>query len=225
LPNQTNRWALQPVKRPDLPAISNAKWPRNPIDHFVLAKLEEAGLKPSPEADSAILIRRLTFDLTGLPPTPRQVDEFRRSISARAYEELVERLLSSPQYGERWGRHWLDVARYTETQGFEYDHMRENAWQYRDYVIKSFNEDKPYDLFMREQIAGDVLDPITTDGIVATSLLVCGAWDQAGNSQANVAQRLTTRDRPRPDAQLRPLSRPQVRSHPAGRLLSHQSRL
>src|SRR5205085_8187308 len=136
------------------------------------------GLSLSPAADRPTLIRRVTFDLIGLPPTPAEIDAFVKDTSPRAYETLVDRLLASPQYGERWARHWLDVARYTESQGFEYDRLRVNAWHYRDYVIKSFNDDKPYDQFMKEQIAGDVMEPVTTDRIVAVSFLVCGPWDQ-----------------------------------------------
>jgi hypothetical protein len=157
--------------------------------------LKANGLGFSPEADRTTVIRRAYFDLVGLPPAPEEVDAFLADATPDAYERLVDRLLASPQYGERWGRHWLDVAGYADSDGYtERDPERKYAYKYRDYVIKSFNEDKPSDRFMREQIAGDVLDPITTEGIVATSLLVCGAWDQAGNSQANVAQRLTTRE-------------------------------
>ena len=148
----------------------------------------------APEAERATLIRRLSFDLIGLPPSPQEIDNFVKNKSPKAYEELVERLLASPHYGERWGRHWLDVARYTESQGFEYDRLRDNAWHYRDYVIKSFNEDKPYDRFMKEQIAGDVMEPVSKDGLIAASLLVCGPWDEAGNSQANATQRAITRE-------------------------------
>src|SRR5688572_3292187 len=182
-------WSLQRLKRPEIP-----KGAVNAVDGSVEARLREKGLKMSPPADRTTLIRRLMFDLHGLPPTPAEGEGFVRNNSERAYDELVERLLASPRYGERWARHWLDVARYTESQGFEYDRLRPNAWHYRDYVIRSFNEDKPYDQFMREQIAGDALEPVTTDGLVATSLLVCGPWDQAGSSQANVTQRLTTRE-------------------------------
>ena len=177
-------WSLQPLRRPA----------DGDIDGFIKARLATDGLSLSPEADRATQIRRLTFDLIGLPPSPEEVAAFAGSRSPTAYAELVERLLASPQYGERWGRHWLDVARYTESQGFEYDRIRDNAWHYRDYVIKSFNDDKPYDRFMREQIAGDVMDPVTSDGIVAPSLLVCGPWDQAGNEQANATQRMITRE-------------------------------
>jgi hypothetical protein len=187
--DKTEHWSLQPIKRPAPSAAA-----KHAVDGFIEARLREKGLQMSPAADRATLIRRLTFDLHGRPPTPEEVEGFIRDRSERAYENLVERLLASPRYGERWARHWLDVARYTESQGFEYDRLRPNAWHYRDYVIRSFNEDKPYDRFMREQIAGDVLEPVTPDGLAAVSLLVCGPWDQAGNSQANVTQRLTTRE-------------------------------
>src|SRR5439155_26687528 len=162
------------------------------IDAFVSAKLSARGMSFSPPAGRRILIRRLSFDLIGLPPAPEEIDRFVADTSPNAYQKLVERLLASPQYGERWGRHWLDVARYTESQGFEYDKLRDNAWHYRDYVIKSFNDDKHYDRFMKEQVAGDVLEPVTSDGIVGASLLVCGPWDEAGNSQANAAQKAIT---------------------------------
>ena len=188
-------WSLQPLRLPAVPKIATGKSEvTSPIDAFVSARLATNGLALSPPADRATLIRRLSFDLIGLPPTPDEIDAFVADRSPRAYEQLVERLLASPRYGERWGRHWLDVARYTESQGFEYDRLRNNAWHYRDYVIKSFNDDKPYDRFIKEQIAGDVLEPVTSDGIVATSLLVCGPWDQAGNSQANATQKAITRE-------------------------------
>lgn len=181
-------WSFQPLTKPSAPANTNA------IDAFVQAKLTEKHLAPSPEADRRTLIRRLSFDLIGLPPTPEEIDSFVSDTASDAYERLVNRLLDSPHYGERWARHWLDAARYTESQGFEYDRLRDNAWHYRDYVIKAFNTDKPYDQFMREQIAGDVIQPATSDGIVATSLLVCGPFDQAGNAQKNATQRATTRE-------------------------------
>ena len=182
-------WSLQPLQAPALPADS-----LQPIDALIRARLHQDGLDLAPPADRPTLIRRLSFDLIGLPPSPEEIDAFVEDPSPLAYTTLVERLLASPHYGERWGRHWLDVARYTESQGFEYDRLRDNAWHYRDYVIKSFNADKPYDQFMREQIAGDVLEPVTSEGIVATSLLVCGPWDQAGNAQANATQRAITRE-------------------------------
>jgi len=188
---QSAHWSLQRLNEPVAPQTREGI---SPIDAFVTARLATNGLALSPAADRATLIRRLSFDLIGLPASPREIDDFVQNQSPKAYEELVERLLASPHYGERWGRHWLDVARYTESQGFEYDKLRENAWHYRDYVIKSFNDDKPYDRFMKEQIAGDVLEPVSNDGIIAASLLVCGAWDEAGNSQANATQKAITRE-------------------------------
>ena len=182
-------WSLTPLVMPAVPEHD-----ANPIDAFIRAKLSEKNLAPSPEADRRTLIRRMTFDLIGLPPTPDEIDAFLGDSSSGAIDALVERLLASPRYGERWARHWLDVARYTESQGFEYDRLRDNAWHYRDYVIKCFNEDKPYNQFMKEQVAGDVLEPVTSDGIVAASLLVCGPWDQAGNAQKNATQRAISRE-------------------------------
>ncbi|MFO0425247.1 MAG: DUF1553 domain-containing protein, partial [Planctomyces sp.] len=193
-------WSLQPVNRPKVPAVKDPSWCRQPIDAFVLAKLEEHSFSPAPVASRETLIRRVFFDLIGLPPSPEEVEEFVGSEDPKAWEKLIDRLLSSPHYGERWARHWLDVARYTESQGFEYDRFRPNAWHYRDYVIASLNSDKPYNLFLQEQIAGDVAnfehpgEPATSEGIIASSLLVCGPWDQAGNAQANVTQRKTTRE-------------------------------
>ena len=153
-------WAFQKRGRPAQPRFVNPPdqaWVRTPVDAFVLAKLRENGLRPSPEAGRETLIRRLFFDLTGLPPSTSAVAGFLSDPSPRAYENLVERLLVSPQYGERWAQHWLDVVRFAETEGFEYDRSIQGAWRYRDYVIRSFNEDKPYDQFVREQIAGDEL--------------------------------------------------------------------
>ena len=144
----TRWWALQPVKRPELPAVKNAKWVRNPIDTFVLAQLEARKLTPSAEASSRILQRRLHFALIGLPTT---------GPINKPHGTLVQELLSSPHYGERWARHWLDVARYGESQGFERDKLRPNSWRYRDWVVQAFNRDLPYDKFARMQIAGDVL--------------------------------------------------------------------
>ncbi|MBL9175415.1 MAG: DUF1553 domain-containing protein [Verrucomicrobiales bacterium] len=187
-PDPTQHWAYQPIQRPEVPGTGN------PVDAFIGATLERKGLRRSPPADARTLVRRIHFDLTGLPPTPAEIDAFERDASPDRYERLVDRLLASPRYGERWGRHWLDVVRYTESQGFEYDRLRDNAWPYRDYVIRSFNADKPYDRFMREQVAGDVLEPVTAEGIIGASLLVSGPWDQAGNSQANATQRAITRE-------------------------------
>ncbi|MBI5799902.1 MAG: PSD1 domain-containing protein [Verrucomicrobia bacterium] len=154
-------WAFQPVKKQEPPAVQNKSWPANPVDNFILAKLDEKNLKPSAPADRRVLIRRLYFDLIGLPPTPAEVEAFVNDKSSTAYEKLVDKLLASPHYGERWGRHWLDVARYSDTVG-DPAKRRESpaypfAWTYRDYVVKAFNDDKPYDQFIREQIAADKL--------------------------------------------------------------------
>src|SRR5690606_30150335 len=143
-------------------------------DRFVLAKLGEHALTPSPEADRRTLIRRLSFDLVGLPPTPEEIEVFVADPDPQAYERLVERLLASPGYGERWGRHWLDVVKYADTCGYDKDKLRSNAWPYRDYVIRSFNDDKPYAQFVREQIAGDVLYPGTPDGILGLGFVAAG---------------------------------------------------
>jgi hypothetical protein len=152
-------WSFRPPRRPPLPAPKDGTWPRNPIDLFVLAGLEAAGLEPAPEASRAELIRRLSFDLTGLPPSSEAIEAFVRDDSPGAYERLVDRLLESPYYGERWGQHWLDVVRYAETEGFEYDRDLPGAWRFRDYVIRALNDDKPYDRFVTEQLAGDEIGP------------------------------------------------------------------
>jgi hypothetical protein len=175
-------WSLQPLKRPEPPAVQDKEWGRNPIDTFVLAELEKHRLQPAPAADRAALLRRVTYDLHGLPPTPDEIEAFVNDKSPDAYEKVVDRLLASPRYGERWGRHWLDVARFAESHGFERDQVRDHAWRYRDYVIKSFNDDKPYPQFVKEQLAGDVLEPITSDGIIATGFLTAGPWDEVGNN-------------------------------------------
>ncbi|MEO8372809.1 MAG: DUF1549 and DUF1553 domain-containing protein, partial [Candidatus Solibacter sp.] len=158
---ERRHWAFQPRKDPAPPAFTLAAdkaWAKNPIDAFLLAGLKKAGLKPAPPADRATLIRRVTFDLTGLPPTPQEVDAFLADKSADAWEKVVDRLLASPHYGEQWGRHWLDVVRFAESDGYEYDMHRPDAWRYRDYVVQSFNADKPYNQFVKEQLAGDEMD-------------------------------------------------------------------
>ena len=150
-------WSFRKPVRPPVPAVNDAAWIRNPIDAFVLAKIRQMGLRPAPEAERRTLARRAYFDLHGLPPTPEQVDQFVNDQSSDAYEKLIDRLLASPRYGERWGRHWLDLVRYADTSGFETDHFFVTAWRYRDYVISSFNADKPYNTFVQEQIAADEL--------------------------------------------------------------------
>jgi hypothetical protein len=190
-------WSLQKISRPDPPAVKNVEWVQNPIDAFILAKLEAKGLAPAPPADSATLIRRVTFDLIGLPPTPADVDQFVNDYAVKpqaAYEKLVDRLLASPNHGERWGRHWLDTVRFAESHGFEYDRIRDHSWRYRDYVIQSFNADKPYAQFVKEQLAGDVLSPVSKDGIIATGFLVAGPWDQAGTGSASATIRAKVRE-------------------------------
>ena len=158
---RTNHWAWQPVKRQPIPAVSNPGWCQTPIDNFILAKLDQNDLKPNPPADKRTLIRRATFDLIGLPPTPEEVQDFVQDDSPDAFAKVVDRLLASPHYGERWGRHWLDVARYSDTVGQPRRNIEDPlypfAWGYRDYVIRSFNENKPYDVFIKEQIAADRL--------------------------------------------------------------------
>ena len=146
-------WSLQPVRRVEPPASDRPGWDAA-IDRFVLARLKDAGLEPSPEVEKRTLIRRVTFDLTGLPPTPEEIDAFLADDAPEAWPKLVDRLLASPHYGERWGRHWLDIVRYGESQGFERDKLRTNAWQYRDWVISALNRDLPYDEFVRLQLAG-----------------------------------------------------------------------
>ncbi len=178
-------WSLQPVSQPPLPSVSNPQWARNEVDRFVLEQLEARGLKPAPEADRRTLIRRVSFDLTGLPPEPEEVERFVKDPDPQAYEKLVDRLLDSPQYGERWARHWLDVIRFGESQGFERNRIRENAWKYRDWVIDAFNRDMPYDEFVRRQIAGDVLYPGDRSALIATGYHVSGTWDQVAHLEGS----------------------------------------
>ena len=166
----TNHWAFKAPARPALPAVSEKKWPRASVDNFILARLDAEKLKPSPEADKFTLLRRLSLDLVGLPPTPEDVDAFVADKSANAYQKQVERLLASPHYGEKWGRHWLDAARYADSDGFEKDKSR-NVWFYRDWVVNAFNTDLPYDQFVTKQLAGDLLPNATQDDIVATGFL------------------------------------------------------
>src|SRR5262249_1332339 len=148
------------VGRPAVPEIRSPKVEiRNGIDAFILARLNDKGLQPSPPADRRTLIRRATYNLTGLPPTPEDVDAFLKDDSPDAFAKVVDRLLDSPHYGERWARHWLDIVRYGESQGFERNKFRPNAWKYRDFVVEAFNSDMPFDQFVRWQIAGDVLEP------------------------------------------------------------------
>jgi hypothetical protein len=170
-------WAFQPVKRPPVPAVKNKEWGANPIDAFVLAQLEAKGLQPNPPATKTELIRRISYDLTGLPPTPEEVEAFLADTSPKAYEKLVDKLLASPRYGEKWGRHWLDLVRFAETNSYERDNPKPHAWRFRDYVIRAFNDDKPYDQFIREQLAGDELPSAGPDALIATGFYRLGIWD------------------------------------------------
>jgi hypothetical protein len=166
-----------PVAR-TIPHVKNAAWVKNPVDAFILAKLESKGLKPAPPAAKFTLLRRVYADLIGEPPTPHEADAFLTDTDPKAYEKLVDRLLADPRYGERWARHWLDLVRYAETHGFENDGARPHAWRYRDYVIRAFNSDKPYDRFVKEQIGGDELYPKDADAITATGFARLGPWDE-----------------------------------------------
>ncbi len=167
---QRHYWAFQPVVKPAVPAAKNP-WVKTPIDALVLSALDAKKIKPNPPADKITLIRRATLDLTGLPPSPEEVQAFLADDSADAFAKVVDRLLASPAYGERWGRHWLDLARYADSNGFKSDETRPNIWRYRDYVIQAFNQDKPYDRFIREQIAGDELYPGDMNARIATGFL------------------------------------------------------
>jgi len=174
-------WAFVPLGAVAVPTPVDAGWGNNEIDAFVLTRLEEKGLHPSPEADRRTLIRRLSFDLLGLPPTPQEVADFESDPSPTAYEDLAARYLASPRYGERWARHWLDVAHYGESHGYDKDKRRPHAWPYRDYVIHALNDDKPYGQFVAEQVAGDVLYPDEPQATVALGFLAAGPWDFVGH--------------------------------------------
>jgi hypothetical protein len=177
-PTDLDLWSLKPLSRPEVPSRREAA---HPIDAFVEARLHALGLELSPEADRRTLIRRLSFDLLGLPPTPEEMERFLSDDSPEAWEKLVDRMLASPHYGERWARHWLDVVHFGETHGYDKDKPRENAWPYRDYVIRAFNSDKPYARFVQEQVAGDILFPDTVDGVEALGFLAAGPWDFIGH--------------------------------------------
>jgi len=181
---ESSWWAFRKLRRDPAPAVKDTSWVRNPIDAFILAKLDEKHLRPVAAADRRALIRRAYFDLHGLPPAPDDVERFINDPAPDAYEKLIDRLLVSPRYGERWGRHWLDVVRYADTGGFETDVYFMNAWRYRDYVIHSFNDDKPYDQFVQEQIAADELWPDNLD--------LDGSYDLPRQKQINLAKRIGT---------------------------------
>jgi len=184
---ESDHWAFQVIARPDVPQVTEAEWARTPVDAFIARTHSEAGLQHAPQATRHTLVRRLYLDLIGLPPTPKHVQEFLTDSSPTAYETLVERLLKSPHYGERWGRYWLDLARWAESQGYQHDFVRPYAWRYRDYVIDSFNKDKPYDRFLKEQLAGDELQPYSDENLIATGFL--GAARISGNQEDDDIQR------------------------------------
>ena len=241
-------WAFQPVKRPKVPVKVDGKQVRTPVDAFVLAKMGEKGLHMAPEADRRTLIRRVTLDLTGLLPTPEEVDAFVNDKSPLAYEQLVERLLASKNYGERWARHWLDVVGYADSNGYsEADSVRPQAWRYRDYVIRAMNEDKPWDEFIQEQLAGDelagathadfkqaVLDPRRTDQLIATAFLRmaprwhgrhrgrCETREEPGHRRADEDHDLVAHGH---DGGVRAVPRSSLRSDHAGGLLSPAGRV
>ena len=221
-------WAWQPLKTPEVPKPQDASWARDDIDRFILAKLEEKGLKPVRDADKETFIRRVTFDLTGMPPTVEEIDAFRNDDAPDAPAKLVDRLLASPAYGERWARHWLDVARYGESTGSSRNLPFPHAWRYRDYVIDSFTNDKPFDRFILEQVAGDLLPSKSVEEAdtnkIATGFLAVGVKDvnqrfKVRYIMENVDEQIDTVSRAVLGGQLRSLPRPQVRPHPHGRLL------
>lgn len=187
-------WSLKPLAQPGLPDVSRQRWVAGAIDRFVLAGLEAKGLSPAPAADRRTLIRRVTFDLTGLPPGPEEVAAFVADDSPDSYQRLVDRLLASPAYGERWARHWLDVVRFAESQGFERNKFYPSAWKYRDWVIQALNDDLPYDEFVRLQLAGDVLRPHDPQALIASGYLVCVPHDLLGLTQGSEGMRANTRE-------------------------------
>jgi hypothetical protein len=180
-PRDREHWAFRPVRRPEVPTVTNPAWVRNPIDAFVLAKLESRGWEPAPAAEPRQLLRRVFLDVIGLPPTTAEQETFLNCTESRgldrAFDELVSDLLARPGYGERWGRHWLDLVRYAETNGYERDATKPNVWRYRDYVIRSLNDDKPFDRFILEQIAGDELPDVSGETLIATGFHRLGHWD------------------------------------------------
>ena len=191
-PSDHWEWLLRKPTSPPVPTVEAEDWVRNPIDTFVLAKLEARGLTPAPESDRRALIRRIYFDLIGLLPTPEEVRAFQDDHDPTDYEKLVDRLLDDPRYGERWARHWLDLVRYAESNGFAVDTERPTAWRYRDYVIRAFNRDKPYDVFIKEQLAGDELGEADGDPegnqLIALGFLRMGPWEADANSRTQLRQ-------------------------------------
>ena len=184
-------WSLQPLKEPSVPVVDDPSWSRNEIDRFILTALKKQGISPSQSANPRTLVRRLYIDLIGLPPPVEVMDHFEKNPSTASWEKLVDGLLASKEYGERWARHWLDVVRFGESDGYEYNSPRQNAWHYRDWVIRAFNDDMPYDQFVRMQIAGDVIKPNTVEGAAAVGLLVAGTHNPVQG--VNAAMKLAAR--------------------------------
>ena len=221
-------WSFQPLAKVTPPTVKNPTWVRTAVDRFILAKLEANGLVPNRRDSRERLIRRAYFDLLGLPPTPADVEAFVNDASPNAYEKLIDRLLESEHVGERWGRHWLDLVRFAESGGYEFDGDRPNAYHYRDFVIKAFNQDMPFDQFVRWQIAGDQLQPKDLQAVAATGFLVAGPYPGQTTSKTRGVDPLQPSRRHGLHAgfvhvgavhRLCPLSRAQVRSHSPGRLL------
>jgi hypothetical protein len=183
-------WSFTPLSNPALPVVRNGAWLGSPVDAFILADLEKSGINPTLSADPRTLIRRATFDLIGLPPTPAEIDAFLADATADAFSRVIDRLLASPQYGERWGRHWLDVARYADSNGLDENIAHGNAWRYRDYVVAAFNRDKPFDRFLVEQLAGDLLEAADEaqrhEHLIATGFLGIGPKVLAETDEAKM---------------------------------------
>ena len=180
-------WSFRNPVRPQVPAVTGKAWVRNEIDAFILKKMEEKGEKPAPAADPRTLLRRVYFDLIGLPPGPEEMAEFVRDPSDAAYAKVIDRLLASEHYGERWGRHWLDLARYADSGGYEFDVDRPHAWRYRDWVIKAFNDDLPYDQFIRDQLAADQISPEDAIASIPTGFCRNGPTvDNASNEETRI---------------------------------------
>src|SRR5262249_54003027 len=175
--SESDHWSFQRIHKPQVPRVGDQSWVQTPIDAFILARLEQEGLRPAPPADRRTLLRRVYLDLIGLPPTPAEQRAFLEDKSPEAYRKVVDDLLARPQYGERWARHWLDVVRYPESNGYERDGAKPHAWRYRDYVINVLNHDKPYDRFLTEQIAGDEIEGSNAETQIATTFLRLGTWD------------------------------------------------
>jgi hypothetical protein len=176
-PESRKHWAFQPVRQPNIPKVRDADWVRNPIDAFVLDRLEAQGWKPGTPADPRAFLRRIYLAVIGVPPTPAEQDDSLLNTSPTAVDQLIQKLLSHPGYGERWGRHWLDLVRYAETNGYERDATKPHVWRYRDYIIRAFNEDKPFNRFIMEQLAGDELEDVSPETLIATGYYRLGPWD------------------------------------------------